>query len=244
MNVFKKIVVFVFLAVLLVLVIPTRNINKTSAQTITPIPGDDPIAIERVTPITQIWDAINDLRNQIANIQLTPGSKGDKGDRGPAGASLKVVDANGVDIGLYLGDAVWLSSLKALAKINFSSGAIDPEIYYLGLNNHSLGYAEENCSGQAYLEDGNNNFYKMIIFRVPNGSVLPQFQFPSLGFYYLGKEKEGKLSNVNVKSLRVLSQNSGNFVCVNSPVTYPESVALDLVDGSSLFTAPLRIVEQ
>ena len=64
-----------------------------------------------VNPLDEIWQAIADLKNQIANISLTPGpqgepgpqgpvraTKGEKGEPGSGGAHCILYDGNGQDL--------------------------------------------------------------------------------------------------------------------------------------------------
>ena len=75
-----------------------------------------------VTPLDEIRQAIADLKNQIADISLTPGPQGEpgptgdkgdpgeqgtpgeKGEPGTGGAALRLYDGNGQDLGVLIGN--------------------------------------------------------------------------------------------------------------------------------------------
>lgn len=104
-------------------------------------------------PLDTIWRAIHSLQIQLQNIQLIPGPQGPQGiqgETGPAGASLKVYDANNQEIGLlvsYESDFanVWENSTQKLIKINLING--ESPIDQNGVTFYS-GY---NCDGEIFI---------------------------------------------------------------------------------------------
>jgi hypothetical protein len=146
--------------------------------------GGDPLAV--------VWAAIADLQHQIDNIQLIPGPqgpkgdkgdtgntglvgsqgiqgvKGDKGDAGNAGKSLRVVDANGNEVGYLLSTPlpfgvgstmeVFNSNLGVILSYSQYSGSIDGG----GIDREYLIYQSDNCSGDSYANNLNHP-YRLVV---------------------------------------------------------------------------------
>jgi hypothetical protein len=97
-------------------------------------------------PFQAIWNAINDIKNQIANIQLTPGPKGDKGDKGDQGIQ---------------GETGLAGSLEAghMSVPAFDSGWID-------MPNGDPVKVDHNVRGDP------NNYYIYISYKKWDGSLI------------------------------------------------------------------------
>ncbi len=142
-------------------------------------------------PLDAVWAAIADLQQQITNIQLIPGPQGiqgiqgepgqdglpgEQGPVGSAGPSLKVVDANGTEVGLLIsieGDnlSVWSRELIIHLIINAGTGNYSIP----GITGDTY-YESSDCSGTPMIEASlfevfsiaSNNKYGWITVEVIN----------------------------------------------------------------------------
>ena len=166
------------------------------------------------TPFKAIWNAIANLQTQIDNIQLTPGS------------SLKVVDANGEEIGYlisYTGTfqdpelRVYDKDLDLFLDYKIASGEFDSRVA-----SNAIYYTTTDCTGTPYLPYFSQYFFFM--------------KYPSAA-----EQVVLKPDNL-VKDIHF---NSGSIsdTCVEINEEYP--VAMSLVEFTLVdYVGPLRIVEQ
>jgi len=111
-------------------------------------------------PMGAVWDAIRNLQTQINNIQLTPGPQGEQGIQGeqglvgPAGQNLKVFDADGKEVGIYVGgewtvvegmeEYVYIPNYNAVLRIDEMNVINAYHVY------GTLLYTTNDCTGTAY----------------------------------------------------------------------------------------------
>jgi hypothetical protein len=205
------------------------------------------------TPFSAIWNVINDLQQQISNIQLLPGpqgpqgeqgiqgpqgiqgepgSKGDTGEQGPVGEtglqgepgkSLKVVDANGDEVGYFLGRNWNNNSQIDVFNSNLNlwlSYEIHTAIMRGWISAGTFYYESNNCSGDPY---GSGAYPYRLVKTV-------------LGDYY--ETTEMKYATWN--SALDLDNNK----CYSSYNGTQYMGKLNSINPPSTFVPPLRIVEQ
>lgn len=141
-------------------------------------------------PFEAIWKAIKNLQEQINNIQLIPGSPGPtgppgpqglqgelglqgppgpigpRGEPGPAGLNLKVVDANGDEVG-YLLSINGKENVQAVGIFNTNLNLITSYFLYSGevwdgdtenRFGEELVYKSSDCTGEPYSMYLNNPY--------------------------------------------------------------------------------------
>ncbi len=115
-----------------------------------------------VPTLGQIWSAILQLRNAVANIQLTPGPQGVAGPQGPQGIpgqQLHLYDANNQDLGVlvnsdpdYVGRKFtsYLSQEEIFLKFEHQYSNSLGFSVNLPPSGGSVKYSQLNCQGQAF----------------------------------------------------------------------------------------------
>ena len=194
-----------------------------------------------VKPVDAVWQAIADLKNQIANISLTPGPQGEAGPQGPAGEKGEqgIPGAGGVDLHLYdandqaLGTVLTADgSMADITVFNSTAGGVlhfrqerrNGSNVISMQNDGAVSFAESNCTGQVYVSGGsqfpggivavgNPNGYRA--FRRLNNEPVSGVQFNSVLL------SSGCLNNPDISTLSVVEE-------VQIPFSFPLAFPLDI----------------
>ena len=182
-------------------------------------------------PFQIVWEAINYLQEQIDNIELIPGPpgpQGSQGEQGLPGTSLKVIDANNNEVGIYLGVRnltnyeVWIKELNLATLIDMRLMEINTET----VSSATL-YEELNCEGYPI----GRNVYPYVLYRIQDGNKYDWT-------YVMAKDGFNPRVNIATKS----RWNDSTQTCINAPMS---------VDGTEIepitipvFVPPFKVVEE
>jgi hypothetical protein len=155
------------------------------------------------------------------------GAVGPQGPRGfpgvPGLPTIKVRDKNGEEVGALLGDhsdqsfEIFLSNHQVVTRMNFYTGEAQPK------TSRRIGYLDNNCLGQAYMENLSNTFALEVSEAVPQK-------------YYVADKNVGLLFDLPIKSIL------GNFGgCSNVATVWP--LAAPVNEAIISFVGPFTIEE-
>lgn len=172
-------------------------------------------------------------------IQGPKGDKGDTGSQGPRGNSLRVVDADGQDLGVFVGGGqdnpnIFLSQLNMVVPLynhydNDGPGP-DQNRSFVGVGGGNLYFLQPNCTGDTW-------------FRGAHGPSLLIKDYRRLRYF---QGEGGPLSLITPQSAWDVSQRDDNPQCENrnDGTFYAQRVHEVMLPFSEPLAWPLKIREQ
>ena len=162
------------------------------------------------------------------------GPQGPPGPQGPVGLSLKVLDANGVEVGFLLGDSyqppgsnnmefsIFDTNYQAVGRFDFYTGILSSVHYVID----NVGFDQDGCTGQLYIENLENPYLFDYLLAGTD-----------LAGWYVGNKSISVITNIQIKS-RLQSNN----YCNEQDLTFATATAVNPVNLS--YVPPFTISVQ